>query len=147
MRSDVDPTVTEPTDKYRATLLAAVAEWGIARTSVRAILPFALVPKRPKGPEGKVRVGIHQSFRRYRPVVLTQHELFVFDAGRTPQPRELLARFPTGDVEVVSATPGRFGTVTIVLDLPGEGLVPFETGRRERDDVAVLLAQLGYADD
>ncbi|HEY7104864.1 MAG TPA: hypothetical protein VH986_00530 [Acidimicrobiia bacterium] len=147
MRSDVDRPVAEQTDKYRAALLERVAEWGVARASVRATLPFALVPKRPKRPEegrrDKVRTGIHQSYRRYRPLVLTGRELFVFDTGRTPQPRELLARFPVDQVRVVSAAPGRFGTVTVVLDLPGEGPVPFETGRREREDLTVLLAQLG----
>ena len=32
----------------------------------------------------------------------------------------------------------RFGATTFVLELPGVGSVPFETGRREADDVTEL---------
>src|SRR5262245_13578725 len=101
MRSDAVEVVEGRTDKYRAALLELAADCGIARAQVRAILPFALVPKRPRGPEGKVKIGVYQSYRRYRPLVLTEDELLVFDSGRTPHPRELLGRFPLRAVRAV----------------------------------------------
>lgn len=112
---------------------------------VLAMLPYAHVPARPKGPAGKVRDGIYQSFRRYRPIVLTDRRVLVFDTGRTHLPRSLLAEFPNADVEVVSVTPGSMGKVRLLLELPEVGQVPFETGRREQDDLAVLVETLGGA--
>jgi hypothetical protein len=38
---------------------------------------------------------------------------------------------------------GRFGATTFALALPGVGEVPFETGRREADDVALLARVVG----
>jgi len=110
--------------------------------SIIALLPFATVRKRPRGPEGKVRVGIWQSWQRYRPVVVTNRRLLVFDSGRTPSPRALLAAFPLDDLSMGPVTGGRFGTSVFTLSLPGRGEVPFETGRREEHDLEVLQAKL-----
>jgi hypothetical protein len=129
----------EPRDDVRRReLRKQVDEHLSAREMVLAMLPFASVPKRAKGPEGKVRTGVRQSWRRYRPLVLTDRRLLIFDTGRTPHPRELLAQFARAEVHWVDARPGRFGQTVVVLDLPGLGPVPFETGRLERDDVATL---------
>ena len=109
--------------------------------AIVAMLPFATTPKRPKGPEGKIREGVWQSARLHRPIVLTDRSLFVFDAGRTPYPRALNTRFDLHDVSVVNVTERRAGTSTLVLELPREGQVPFELGRF--DDVAVFVAAVG----
>ncbi len=106
-----------------------------------AMLPFASVPKLPPQPGGrkaKVRFGIHQSWKRYRPCVVTDRRLLVFDSGRAPTPRSLLGAFPLDQVTMGPLGTGRFGTTTFVLELPGLGDVPFETGRREVADVEVL---------
>jgi hypothetical protein len=109
--------------------------------AIVAMLPFATTPKRPKGPEGKVREGVWQSARLHRPLVLTDRSLFVFDAGRTPHPRAVHARFGLHEVSVVNVIERRAGTSTIVLELAREGQVPFELGRY--DDVAVFVAAVG----
>jgi hypothetical protein len=103
-----------------------------------AMLPFASIPKRVKGPEGKVRTGVRQSWRRYRPVLVTDRRLFLFDTGRTPHAIEVLATYDVADVHFVETLPGRFRETILVLDLPGLGPMPFETGRRDRDDLEVL---------
>ena len=108
-----------------------------------AVLPFTTVPKRPRGPEGKVREGVWQSWKRYRPLVVTEQRIFVFDTGRTPFPRYLLAQFPVEHTTMSEVTAGRFGVERFTLTLPGEGEVPFEAGKR--DDVAALQAALATA--
>lgn len=114
-----------------------------------AMLPFASVPKLPRPPgaprgrKGKVRFGIRQSWRRYRPTVVTDRRLLVFDSGRTPNARELLGAFPVGDVTMGTFGVGHLGARMFALGLPGIGEVPFETGRREADDVAVLARVVG----
>jgi hypothetical protein len=110
--------------------------------TVRAVLPFALTPKRPKDARGKIRVGIYQSFRRYRPLLVTDRRVFVFETRRTPNPREILAQFPAHEVKVVDITPKKHGLSTLVLDLPQIGPVPFEIGRYEQDDLIALAAAL-----
>jgi hypothetical protein len=95
---------------------------------VLAVLPFAST-RRPKGPEGKVRQGVYQSGRRYRPLVATNRRLLVAHAYKTPYPKGLLAEFPIGDVHVVDLVAGRLGKQYLTLELPGEGAVPFELGR------------------
>jgi hypothetical protein len=90
-----------------------------------------------------VRFGIHQSWRRYRPTVVTDRRLLVFDSGRAPGARSLLGAFPLGEVTMGPLGTGRFGSTTFVLHLPGVGEVPFETGRREVDDVARLELAVG----
>ena len=99
---------------------------------ILAILPFTTVRKRPRGPEGKVRTGVWQSWRRYRPVVVTDRRVLVFDTRRTPYPHTLLAEFPLDQVTMSEVTSGRFGTERFTLSLPGEGIVPFEAGRRDQ---------------
>jgi len=131
-------------DRYRRDLLALVEGSFAARESVQAILPFANTLKRPKGPEGKVRTGVYQGYRRYRPLLLTDRRLFIFETGRTPHGRGVLAEFSNDDVRVTSVGPWRFRGTRLVLDLPGEGEVPFDLGRRELQDLDVLLAVLGY---
>ena len=113
------------------------------REQVVAVLPFASTPKRPRGPESKTREGIYQSYRRYRPLVLTDRRLFVLDAGRTPHPRRgLRAEFPVSDVDVVEVIPARFNPNRVLLDLAGVGTVPFEVGGYEVDDLARLREAL-----
>jgi len=103
-----------------------------------AMLPFASVPKLPRGPGGKVRFGIRQSWRRYRPSVVTDRRLLVFDSGRTPTAQTLLGTFELSEVTMGPLGTARFGATSFVLGLPGVGEVPFETGRKEVDDVEVL---------
>lgn len=125
-------------DAYRRRLRARAAEELHDGERIVAMLPFASVPKLPRGPHGKVRYGIRQSWKRYRPCVVTDRRLLVFDSGRAPGARSLIGQFPLDQILMGSLGTGRFGTTTFVLDLPGVGPVPFETGRREVDDVAVL---------
>ena len=131
------------TDKDRAALERMATESLGDGERVLAMLPYAHVPARPKDPAGKVRDGIYQSYRRYRPVVVTDRRVLLFDTGRTHMPRYLLAHFPNADVEVVSVTPGSMGKVRLVLELPEVGHVPFETGKKEQDDLAVVVETLG----
>jgi hypothetical protein len=145
MRSDLDGVVSSPMandEKARASLTRAAD--GSLRDGERVVtmLPYTHVPKRPKGPLGKVKDGIYQSYRRYRPLVLTDRRLLIFDTGRTPFPRHLLADFAVADVEVVSTAPGSFGTTEVVLELPGEGPVPFVAGKKD-DGLDTLIAALG----
>jgi hypothetical protein len=154
MRSELDRSEkarasVAGTDKYRAALLRKLDGTLASGETIVAILPFASTLKRPKAPnaprgkKGKVRVGIYQSWRRYRPIVLTNRRLFVFETGRTPNPREVLGSFPVDDVDIVEVTQGGHGASRFVLEFPGTGRVPFEAGRRERDDLAVLIDSLG----
>ena len=126
-------------------LAGRVAERLTPGERVVAVLPFAAVPKFPGRVKrrDKVRVGIRQSWRRYRPIVFTDQRLFVFDSGRTPHPRELLATFPVSEVGVHDVRDGSYGGREIVLELPGVGAVPFEVGRRDRDDLVHALQLLG----
>ncbi len=77
--------------KQRNQTLEVVADQLRPNENVIAVLAFASTPKRPKGPEGKVRQGIYISYRRYRPLVVTNRRLFVLAASRTPYPRGVLA--------------------------------------------------------
>jgi hypothetical protein len=133
-------------DAYRRRLRERADEELGRGERIVAMLPFASVPKLPgrqRGRKNKVRFGIRQSWRRYRPTVVTDRRLLVFDSGRTPSARELLGTFPLVDVTMSPLGTGRFGATTFDLDLPGLGKVPFETGRHEADDVARLEIQLG----
>jgi hypothetical protein len=127
--------------KQREQVLSAVAERLGRDERVVAVLPFALTPKRPKPPR-KVRDGIYQSYRRYRPLVVTDRRLFVLDTARTPHPRGVLAEFPIGAVDIVDVVPMRFGQQRLLLDLPGLGTVPFVLGRYELDDLAELRSSM-----
>ena len=129
----------------RAALEEMVADELGTSERVLAILPYAHVPARPKGPAGKVREGIYQSSRRYRPIIVTDQRVILFETGRTHFPRGILARFANADVDVVSVTPGSLGKTRLVLELPEVGEVPFETGRNEQGDLAVLVETLGPA--
>ena len=133
-------------DAYRRRLRARAEEELRSGERIVAMLPFASVPKLPKQPGGRkarVRFGIRQSWRRYRPTVVTDRRLLVFDSGRTPSARTLLGAFPVGDVTMGPLGAARFGATTFHLGLPGVGVVPYETGRREADDVALLAQVLG----
>jgi hypothetical protein len=132
------PKVDERNREALTALLAPRLDRGEA---IVAMLPFATTPKRPKGPEGKIRDGVWQSARLHRPLVLTDRSLFVFDAGRTPHPRAVHARFGLDEVSVVSVVERRAGMSTLVLELPRQGQVPFELGRF--DDLAVFIAAVG----
>jgi hypothetical protein len=113
----------------REQVLGVVSDRLVPGERVIAVLPFASPPKRPKGPQGKVREGIYTSYRRYRPLVVTSRRVFVVSAGRTPYPRGVLADFPLGEVGFVDVVPARFGQRRLLLDLPGVGTVPFDLGR------------------
>jgi hypothetical protein len=102
------------------------------------MLPFANTPKRPKTAGGKVRVGIWQTARRYRPLVLTNERLFVFETYRTPNPRGVLCEFPSGSVTVARSSRGSMGRTTLVLALPTDGEVPFELGRFDVAELEVF---------
>ena len=134
-------------DKSRATLAGMIQDKLGPGETILAILPFTNTQKRPKTPgEGrkdKVRTGVYQSWRRYRPLVLTNRRLFVFETGRTPAPREVLAEFPIEQIDLVDLGPGRFGSTRFVLDLPAAGRVPFEAGSKERHDLVTLQETLG----
>jgi hypothetical protein len=143
MRSDRDGG-----DAYRRRLRARAQEELGSGEHIVAMLPFAAVPKlarRPGGRKAKVRFGIRQSWRRYRPSVVTDRRLLVFDSGRAPNARGLLGAFPLDDVTMGPVGTARFGTATFVLGLPGVGEVPFETGRKEVDDVEILRAAVTAA--
>ena len=134
-------------DNPRATLVAMVQDRLHPSEPVVAVFPYTNTEKRPRQPgetrKDKVRIGIHQSWRRYRPMVVTDRRLFVFETGRTPHPREVLAELPLADVELVEVAPGRMGATRFVLDIAGTGRVPFECGRKERHDLDVLREVLG----
>jgi hypothetical protein len=127
--------------KSRKEVLRAVQDQLQPSENVVAVLPFASTPKRKNGP--RTREGIYQSVRRYRPLVLTDRRLFVLEGARTPHPRGgVLAEFPIKDVNVVDVIRGRFKQNRVLLDLPGEGTVPFEVGGYEVEDLAKLRAAL-----
>jgi hypothetical protein len=129
-------------DRSRETLARRAAPLLAGGERVVALFPFASTPRRPRR-LGRAREGIWLSVGRYRPLVLTDRRLLVFDAARTPLPRTLLAEFPAADVTVRRVEPRSFGTTRVVLRLGSEGEVPFQVGRYERDDLAVLLERLG----
>ena len=107
------------------------------RERVVAVLPFAQTGKRPKPPK-KVRDGIYQSYRRYRPLVATDRRLFVLDTARTPHPRNVLAEFPIEAVTIVDVVPRSLGQQRVLIDLPDLGPVPFDIGRYDLDGLTSL---------
>ena len=151
MRSEQTSPHTNPegNDKYRAELARRVEPSLRSGERITAILPFVSSLKRPKvpgaprGKAGKVRTGVYQSWHRYRPMVLTNRRLIVFESGRTPNPREVLEEFRVEDLQVVSVTPLGRSSARFVLELPQIGQVPFEAGRREQDDLEALVTTLG----
>ena len=129
--------------RQRASVVGSIQDELEPGETVVAVLPYAATPRRPRGPEGKVRVGVYQSGRRYRPLVATNRRLLVIHAYKTPFPKGLLADFPLEKVHVVDLVPGRLGQQRLTLDLPGEGFVPFQLGRfdaLELDDFEHALA-------
>jgi hypothetical protein len=128
--------------RQREAVVGSVADRLGRNEPVVAVLPFAATPARPRT-GGKVREGIYQTNRRYRPLVATDRRLFVLDAARTPYPRGVLAEFPIGSVAFVDVTPRSFGQQRVRLELPGNGVVPFDVGRLELDDLARLRELLG----
>jgi hypothetical protein len=109
---------------------------------VVAVLPFAATGRRPKGPEGRVRYGIYQTSRRYRPLVATNQRLLVIDTARTPYPRGVLGEFPRASITVVDLAPARFGQ-RLSLELPDIGVVPFDLGRFDLIELDDFRAALG----
>ena len=95
-------------ERQRRDVVDAVRDSLRPGEQVLAVLPFASTPKRPKGPDGKVRTGLYQSARRYRPLVVTDRRLLVVEAVRTPYPRGLLEEFPVAAVRVAPSG-GRAG--------------------------------------
>jgi hypothetical protein len=129
--------------RQRQEVVDAVQDYLRPAEKVIAVLPFAATPKRPKGPEGKVRQGIYQSARRYRPLVATNLRLFVVGAFRTPYPRGVLAEFPASAVKVVDLVPARFNQQRLLLDLPSIGTVPFDLGAFDLIELDQFQAALG----
>ena len=126
-------------------MLAARVSEELARGEhVVACFPFAAIPKLPERRKrrDKIRLGLRQSWRRYRPLACTDRRLFVFDSGRTPHPRSLLATYPLDQVDVREARAGSFGGHRLVLGLPEAGDMPFELGKRDLRDLDVFLGLL-----
>jgi len=139
-------------EDHRTAIEQMATEWLRGDERIVACLPFVHVPKLAKGSAKlatgsakKVKDGIHQSYRRFRPLVLTDRRLLVFDTARTPHPRGVLAVFPRDEVEVLAVRPARFGGVEVELELPGTGTVPFVAGRKDRDGLIVMVHELGGA--
>ncbi|HEV2310820.1 MAG TPA: hypothetical protein VGU73_09860 [Acidimicrobiia bacterium] len=126
-------------------MVASIQDELWPRETVLAVLPFAATPRRPKGPEGKVREGVYQTGRRYRPLVATTERLLVVHAYKTPFPKGLLAAFPVAGVEVLGVEPGRMGQQRLSLSLPGEGTVPFVLGRFDLDELPAFEEALARA--
>jgi hypothetical protein len=129
--------------------MARVADDLTPGERVVALLPFAAVLKLPRLPKEpgqrrrkKVHEGLRQSQKRYRPVVFTNRRMFVFDSGRTPHTRALLAELPLEAVALVGVTPAGFGQQVVTLSLRGEGEVPFEVGKKELADVEAIRSLL-----
>ncbi len=131
--------------KQRNEVVDTVADRLGPGEEVIAVLPFAATPKRPKGPQGKIREGIYTVYRRYRPIVVTNRRLFVIGGSRTPYPRGVLAEFPLADVTYVDEIPARFSQTRLLLDLPDNGTVPFDLGRYDVPDLPQLRAALGHS--
>lgn len=130
--------------RQREAVVAMVEDELRPNERVVATLPFALTPARSRA-GGKVREGIYQTNRRYRPLVATDRRLFVLDAGRTPYPLGILAEFPVASVGFVDVTPRWFGQQRVRLELPDDGVVPFDVGRLELDDLTRLRELLAGA--
>ena len=128
--------------KQREQVLGAVSDRLRSGERVIAVLPFASTPKRPKRPQGKVRVGIYQTSRRYRPLVVTSDRLFVINTSRTPYPRGVLAEFPIADVDFVDLVPAGLSQGRLLLALPDNGTVPFDLGRYDIAELPELRAAL-----
>lgn len=135
--------MTDRTDQFPQRLEELTTPELRSGEGIVAVLPFTTVSKRPRGPEGKVREGLWQSSKRYRPLVITDQRVFVSDTARAPIPRYVLAQFPIEQVLMSEVTAGRFGVERFTLTMPGEGVVPFEAG--QRDDVAALQVSLATA--
>ena len=133
------------TDKSRASIVRSMRDKLRDGEEIRAVLPFTQTSKRPRMPgqtrRDRVLTGIYQSTRRYRPLVITSQRLFVLDGGRGAVPRGILADFPNEQIGVGEVTPVNYWTVRFTLDLPGVGAVPFEAGRKERDE-ALKIGEL-----
>jgi len=106
-----------------------------------AVLPFTSVPRRARHGGPKIVTGVRQTARRYRPLVVTSERLLVFDSGRTPGPRGLLAAYPLDQLRLLDVAPLRFGGTRFVLDIEGEA-VPFDAGRHDVAALEVLFQLL-----
>ena len=129
-------------ERQRSALLSFVTPVLSSGEQVVAVLPYVNTPKRPKGPEGKVREGIWQAKRRYRPLVLTNRRLFVFDTARTPHPRAVLCELPSGSSAWCAPSRGRWEERRWCSSCPADGEVPFELGRLDVVDLDAFTSAL-----
>ena len=161
--SKLGPVLVQLPPRFRAdaerldrTLASFPAGWRVAvevrdpsweHEEIRAVLPFTQTSKRPRMPgqtrRDRVVAGVYQSARRYRPLVITSQRLLVLEGGRGAVPRGILADFPRDEIGLGEVTPVSYWTVRFTLDLPGIGLVPFEAGRKERDEALRIGELLG----
>jgi hypothetical protein len=134
-------------DKSRDSVVRSIQDKLRDGETICAVFPFTQTSKRPRMPgqtrRDRVATGVYQSARRYRPLVITSQRLFVLDGGRGAVPRGILADFPKEAIGVGEVTPVSYWTVRFTLDLPGLGLVPFEAGRKERDEALNVRELLG----
>jgi hypothetical protein len=132
-------------DRQRRVLTAFVDAELEPGEKVLAVLPFSSTKRRPREPgAAKVKVGVWTTSSRYRPLVLTDRRLLVFETGRTPNPRFVLADFPLDAVRIVDFQEASFGRHTMLLALPDLGNVPFILGRYDQPDLAPFFAALDH---
>lgn len=132
-------------DRQRQALTAILDEELEPGEKVLAVLPFASSRRRPRERgSAKVKTGVWTTSGRYRPLALTDRRLLVFETGRTPNPRYLLADFANDHVRIVDFQRASFGRHTMVLALPDVGNVPFILGRYDQPDLAPFFATLDH---
>jgi len=130
-------------DRQRRALDALLQEELRPGEKVLAVLPFSSTKRRPREPgQQKVMTGVWTTSSRYRPLVLTDRRLLIFETGRTPHPRWVVADYPVDHVRIVDFQRASLGRHTVVFELPELGDVPFTLGRYEPQDLAPFLATL-----
>ena len=130
-----------PSEDRQRQAIAALLEGNLEPgEKTLAVLPYASTAKRPRvAGEPKVKMGLWTTASRYRPLVLTNQRLLVFETGRTPYPRYLLEEFPVDQVRIVDFQRASMGRHTMVLALPDLGNVPFILGRYDQQDLKTFL--------
>lgn len=132
---------SDPTARYSLRLEREASHLLRGEERCVALLPFTSVPRRARHGGPKILTGLHQTARRYRPLVVTSERLLVFDSGRTPGPRGLLAAYPLRELRVLDVAPLRFGGTRFVLEVEGDA-VPFDAGRHDVGGLEVLFRLL-----